>query len=156
MIVLLQSCLLSWLPVAFRIDFKILLITLNGLRGLPSSNLTDLQCPVFTVVPWDPLMRLCLLFRGVDQFKTVIEPLLLELLDFGVTCRRRSSLLPQLHLFSHFWKQVRLKLSFSDCVCLTIVCFAFYLIWYCFYVLFHLCFIWSCKALCNCILKGAI
>lgn len=84
----------SWLPVAFRTDFKILWITYKALRGLAPSYITDLLLPYvpsrtqrssdtsFLVVP-----RSRLIHKG-DRG----EPLQSELLDSGMSCPRRSGL----------------------------------------------------------------
>ena len=50
---------LHWLPVCFRIDFKILLITFKALNGLAPSYITDLS------VPYTPGRALCSSGRGL-------------------------------------------------------------------------------------------
>ncbi len=73
------------------------------------------------IIGEDPIFQISNSLGSLSDSVTHQKAQKLELLDFGMTCRRRSGLLPQFHLLSHFLKPICLKQPLGDCICFIIV-----------------------------------
>ncbi len=65
------------------------------------------------IIGEDPIFQISNSLGSLSDSVTHQKAQKLELLNFGMTCRRRSGLLPQFHLLSHFFKNYLFKTAFG-------------------------------------------